>query len=506
MKKTVSVNIRGLNFIIEEDAYELLQNYLDRLNAALKHESGSREILEDVELRIAEICSSKLTESKTVIELKDIQEITAKLGDPSEYVDTESEESSNSEKNYSQESSNKKPEKRLFRDTDNAAIAGVCSGIANFFGIDVVIIRAIFVVMFLFGGFGFPIYIILWIIVPKAKSSIDRLRMKGKPITVDTVREEVETAASNLEKGSKKFAQAIRQDDTYSRSISRAGRIIASIIGIGCFFAGVAFLIPFLVFIIGGFDFIPVQNQDGFMSFPEFGTLVLTDGNDYNMMWIGGLVLGFSIATFLILLGSILIFRIRNRWAKLSLIFIFTAGFTGGILCMSAGTSTAKDFYKDGELKEKVADIQSDTLFLEPVLLKLKSDSNKEIISSNDFGMIEVTGEDVRLYGIDFEYHTSNDSLFHVYRVSSARGESHKVANQRADNIKHSIDVQDNKLSVHTDYSFPKKDKLRDQQVYLIIEVPTNGKIMFRNHEVDVRQNGYEIEGYLDGDGEYEDD
>src|SRR5690606_26290084 len=111
-----------------------------------------------------------------------------------QFIDDENEESDHSRSsNYSDyEYSGNKKEKRLFRDTDNAQIAGVCQGIANFFNIDVVIIRIVWVLIFLFAGFGFLLYVILWIVVPKANTSIDRLRMKGKPITVENVREEVE--------------------------------------------------------------------------------------------------------------------------------------------------------------------------------------------------------------------------------------------------------------------------------------------------------------------------
>ena len=92
MKKTVSVNIKGSNFLIEEDAYELLQDYLDRLENTLKNESGSKEIIEDVELRIAELCSEKLSEFKKVVELEDIQDILNTLGDTSIYLDEDADE------------------------------------------------------------------------------------------------------------------------------------------------------------------------------------------------------------------------------------------------------------------------------------------------------------------------------------------------------------------------------------------------------------------------------
>ena len=119
MKKTVSVNIKGLNFLIEEDAYELLQDYLDRLAIQLQNDEGKLEIIEDVELRIAELCNVRLNDSKTVIEFVDIQDVIATLGNPEDYTDNEEMEDSNS---Y-QDREKKSTEKRLFRDTDNATIA-----------------------------------------------------------------------------------------------------------------------------------------------------------------------------------------------------------------------------------------------------------------------------------------------------------------------------------------------------------------------------------------------
>ena len=158
MKKTVSVNIKGMNFLIEEDAYELLQDYLERLSKALEHEKGGKDIIEDIELRIAELCADQLNERKQVIESSDIEKILVTLGDPSQYVE-------DSEESYSQsDTQHQQTEKRIYRDTDNAVIAGVCSGIANYTNIDVVIIRVIFAAILIFGGFGIPLYFVLWII------------------------------------------------------------------------------------------------------------------------------------------------------------------------------------------------------------------------------------------------------------------------------------------------------------------------------------------------------
>lgn len=500
MKKTVSVNIRGLNFIIEEDAYQLLERYLDRLNDSLRNEKGNREIIEDVELRIAELCTLSLNENKTVIELKDIEEIIAKLGDPAQYVDAEDQSAEDNPKFEQKETG----EKRLYRDTENAVIAGVCSGIASFFKIDVVIIRAIFVVLFLFGGFGFPLYLILWIIVPKTRSTVDRLRMKGRPINVDTVREEVEMAAQNVNKGSKRFAQQVRSDDHYGQSIRNGLRILQRIFGALLILFGVFLLIPFLIFLIGGFEFIPVQNESGFISFPEFGKLVLQKDSDYSLMATGVLMFGFSVISFLILWGSLLFFHIRNRWAKISLLVLFLTGVSGGIIATTAGIRTGKDFVRGSEENIHVASVQTEELHI----LTLNTDQSRT--SNFDVNLMEIGKNDVQLAGIQIRYQPSPDSLFHVYKEYSARGRSLEAARNRALNIKHSSRLLGDTLEISPSYTFPKSDKLRDQEVELIIQIPKGRSLRFADRIISLDgtkpkevEDKIEQEGYLHSDGEY---
>ena len=495
--------------MIEEDAYELLQDYLDRLTQTLKNETGSREILEDVELRIAEICSGKLSESKTVIELADIEEILATLGDPKDYVDEEESENQGEEKtNYSE--ANQKNDRRLFRDTDNATIAGVCAGIANFFNIDVVIVRAIFVVMFLFGGFGFPLYIIMWIIVPKAKSTIDKLRMKGRPITVETVREEVENAADNISKNSKKFAKNINKDDQYQKSVRRGVRVIASIIGIGMVVVGLLMLIPFLIFIIGGFEFIPVNGDTGFLSFPEFGELILSSSGDYTMMWIGGLMMGFSAILFLLLLGSMLIFKLKNVWTKLSLLGLFLTGLTGFVLCAVVGLNAGKDVIHSQKTETEIGVVTTQELTILPTFEHV--DGTTDLVKDDGPRWLEVNDKEIKQYGIYFEYTRSADSSFHIKQKISARGKSRKQSLTRCENINHDMSIQGDSLFVGTHYSYPRKDKIRDQHVKVIIEIPEGGHVKLKDHTISLGTydtNGvliepaYDEEGYLKASGKY---
>ncbi len=513
MKKTVSVNIKGINFLIEEDAYELLQDYLDRLATTLRNESGCSDIIEDVELRIAELCSTKLSESKTVIELSDINEILAALGDPSEYVDEESEYA---EETKSSNSSTKGSEKRLFRDTENAIIGGVCQGIADFLKLDVVIVRAIFVVLFLFGGFGFPLYIILWIIVPKAKSTIDRLRMKGRPITVENVKDEVGNAAERFKDGTKNFAGKIRENDTYKKSMSRGARILSTIAGSILILWGLSWLIALLVFSLGGFDFIPAIDDGGLLSLSDFGALVLPHTSDVGTAWVGGLLLASSSITLLLLLGSILIFRIRNKWANLSLLGIFVTGIIGLVMCLYLGAKTGRDFFYEGEIEKQIATVDTDELVVLTEIDDIGKPRKFHIKKNGRFGTVKISETSITDYGIHFKFKQSNDTLFHVHQYKSAHGRTRKKGEDKAERITHSMAIFGDTLTLQASYSFPRADKLREQEVIVIIEIPKGGRVRLNDQIVHLGgsisdDDGGEVEktiyynedGYMEGSGSY---
>ncbi|MEJ6617440.1 MAG: PspC domain-containing protein [Crocinitomicaceae bacterium] len=510
MKKTLSVNIKGINFVIEEDAYELLQDYLDRLEKSLKNEEGSQEIIEDVELRIAELSSSKLNDSKTVIELEDIKEILSALGNPEDFIDDTDEESTSSSTKHEQQTSNGPTDKRLYRDTDNAVIAGVCSGIASFFKIDIVFIRALFIVVFLFAGFGIPVYIIMWIIVPKAKTTIDRLRMRGKPITVESMREEVENAAERFKNGSAKFADKIRKGDGYSNTVSRGARFISVFCGLGFVFFGLIFLVIFIIFGIGSTEIIPVHGEYGFLSAAEFGELVLSNSSDFNLFWWGAFVGISSAILFALLVGSMLIFRLYNKWAKFSLLGLFLIGLTGGIICGIVGARTGRDFFSEGEGYRTVGSVKSLQLVVIPQLDEMSIKDGFQVNRDND-GFWEMNDKFIIMDHIKFKYIRSNDSLFHVRQYFSARSYSNKTAELKSENIRHNANLFGDSLLIDTKFKFPRKDKLRDQGVEVIIEIPENGKVKIGNqiivldqlNQEDGNYNNYRERGSMEGDGEY---
>lgn len=512
MKKTVSVNIKGTNFQIEEDAYELLQDYIDRLTIALANEEGSQEIIEDIELRIAEICATKLNDTKTVIELSDIESILSTLGDPNDYVEHEDSETENSRNNSENRSTKDKSERRLFRDTENSMLGGVCAGFANYFNVDVVLIRVIFILLF-FIGFAVPLYILLWIVVPKAQNTIDRLRMKGKPINVETVKEEVENAAERIRTGTRNAAERFRNDVHYNKRINRGKNILRNLVGIGFIAVGFILLISFVIFFVEGFAFLPVKGDGGYMSITEYGELVLNSSEDVNWMWIGGLMA--SIAGILIFfsIGILFIFRLFNKWTKLALGFLLITGISGGIICGVVGLKSGRDFTAESQFEEEYRHaIDTEQL----VIIPRNGDFSRNLRTMNratrNIGWFGVEGNALSKYQIDLTYTRSRDSLFHITRIYRASGYSLKRAQKRSENILYKMVVRGDSLFMDTKFMFPKEDKLRKQEVELLIEIPEGKAAQIDNRIIRIEQKTeendvrkiYRKRGTINGDGSYE--
>lgn len=511
MKKTVSVNIKGMHFQLEEDAYEMLQDYIDRLTAALGTEEGSQEIIEDIELRIAEICTSKLSESKTVVELADIKEILNTLGDPSDYVEHDATESNQSETFTSSTTSNDRGERRLFRDPESAMLGGVCAGFANYFGIDVVIIRVLFVLL-LFTGIAIPMYVVLWIIVPKAESTIDRLRMKGRPINVETVKEEVDQAAERVRAGSRNLADRVRNDAHYNKRINKGKQILRTIVGAGFIFFGFIFLISFIIFFAQGFEFLPVKGDGGFMSISEYGELSLNSPGDVKWMWIGGLMGTISTILFMFSMGILLIFRLFNKWTKLALGGLIVIGVTGGIICAVIAIKSGRDWAAESKYTQEVYAFDAEELTIIPTSGSFNGNARTKVHNTRNIGWFGIEGNSLSKYGVDIEYVKSPDTLFHITKVYSACGYSQKKAEQRSKNISYRIDVQGDSLFMDTKYLFPKEDKLRGQEVGLLIEIPEGKSVLIDNriirlgddHRTNLNGQIYREEGRVQSDGRYE--
>lgn len=194
MKITVSINLGGYSFNIDEDAYSELKRYLRNLELHFAREESSAEILSDIETRMSELFREKLTTYKQVISIEDVKSVISVLGTPEDILDNEATPAGQkfSTPGYH----------RMYRDPDHRIIGGVCSGMGAYWNVDPWIMRLIFFIVTVLGGLGVIIYLILYVVLPEAKSTSQKIEMKGEPVNIhnikDSVKKEFDAVRKNM--------------------------------------------------------------------------------------------------------------------------------------------------------------------------------------------------------------------------------------------------------------------------------------------------------------------
>ncbi len=194
MKITVSINLGGYSFNIDEDAYAELRIYLKNLELHFAKEESSSEILSDIETRMAELFRTKITSYKLVINIEDVRQVISVLGTPEDISDNDGPSARDkfSSPGYH----------RMYRDPDHRVIGGVCSGMAAYWNIDPVIVRVIFVILAL-AGIGVLIYLILYIALPEAKTTAQKIEMHGDPVNIHNIKDSVKNEFDRVRKNMK---------------------------------------------------------------------------------------------------------------------------------------------------------------------------------------------------------------------------------------------------------------------------------------------------------------
>lgn len=220
MNKIIIINLGGRSIQIEEDAYDVLRNYLQQLEQQFMHAESGKDIIEDIEARISEMLNEKIRDGKTSISLTDVNEVIRIMGRPADMDGESSGEQQTSGEPYEGRV------KRLFRDPDHRLIGGVCSGMAQYFSIDVTIVRIIWLLSFFMFGTGFLVYIVLWMVVPKANTTAEKLQMKGEMPTIDNIRKSVTDEAQKAMKSMNDYARSEKVRSGIQEIIHTIGRLL----------------------------------------------------------------------------------------------------------------------------------------------------------------------------------------------------------------------------------------------------------------------------------------
>ena len=216
MNKTVTINIAGFVYHIDEDAYNRLDNYLNAVKNSIRQD-GEEEIIADIESRIGELFSERIDVNNGVIRMTHVDEIINIMGKPEDYIISDEPQNTESFQNNNNFNYNFKQPKKIYRDGERKILGGVCSGMGHYLGVDAVWLRIIFLLLLFVYGTSILVYFILWIIIPKARTTSEILEMKGETVNI-----------SNIEK---QFKDGIPNYYNFNENGATAANVIRKIIG-----------------------------------------------------------------------------------------------------------------------------------------------------------------------------------------------------------------------------------------------------------------------------------
>lgn len=475
MNKTVNINLGGMFFHIDEDAYQKLTRYFDAIKRSLSNSNGQDEIIKDIEMRIAEIISEKHTHDKQVINVREVDEIIAIMGQPEDYRIEDDGQSAAAMPNteYVRKS------KKLYRDTDKGMIGGVSTGLGHYFGIDTVWVR-IFFVLFVCISFGTGViaYIVLWAVTPAAVTTSEKLEMTGEPVTISNIEKKVREEFENV---SDKFKNADYQKvggqvkTGFERAMGNVGEVFsvifkafAKVLGaLIAIFAGIT-LIGLIIgfFTVGSTSWVemPMQNYIDALNYTNLP------------MWIIGLLGLFAIGIpffFLFLLGlKLLVDNVKSigNIAKLTLLAVWLVSV--GIL-ITLGVKQATEVAFDGKVMQK------ETLNLAPGdTLQIKFRYNdyyaKDVNHTRDFMFTQdENGKDL-IYSNEVRFHIlkTDEAVPYLQIEKQAHGKSLAEAKRRAEKITYGYKFEGNQLVLDNYLLTETANKYRDQEVEIFLYLP----------------------------------
>lgn len=479
MKKTTTIHLAGILFNIEEDAYEKLSQYLKSIEAHFAQNTGKNEIMEDIESRIAEILSEKLSANKQVIIMSDVDEVISIMGSAEHFNDSEQKQT-NTDAYYT-------TTKRFYRNPDDKIIGGVCGGIAAYFDIDPLWIRLAWAIAFFIFGSGFLFYLLLWIIIPEAKTPSQKLEMRGEKINI-----------SNISKGlSDDFKQFTQKTSREFSNVS-ANKFIAFfqnlfqyifdfIYGVGKWFLKTISIFLVLIFAIIILVLLSSLFSENYISinsrsYDFSGTLSDFFANpfEYTAFKLSILFL-IGIPVLMLVSGLIkFIFNIKKSLKYLGIValILWLAGW--GLLLISVIPLTenfSEKTYSKSQITQYV--LPNKTIFIK--MKEIEEDNENEGFQIKVFNKIFYSEND-KEKNLGFPsvvIKKSKDDSLRINIINSAIAESKKQARQLAQNIKYDLDIKDSTIELSPQYIIPKEDKFHFQKTKVVIEIPQNRYVYF---------------------------
>lgn len=499
MNKTININLGGIFFHIDETAYNKLKRYLDAIRRSLSDDpQGRDEIITDIEARISELLSERVKDARQVVSESDIDEVIAVMGQPEDYMVDEELFTDESGKSYTSKSTSKK----LFRDGEDKFLGGVSSGMAHYLGVDVIWIRLAWLILAFGTGFGFILYPVLWILLPEAKTTAEKLQMEGEPVNITNIErkirqefeeasERVKGAAGDVKDAVKEGYDSLKKKDlkrssdraksglqeiieTLGRVIGFIFKVIGKFIGIILILVSIGLLIALIVsfFTAGTVDFLGLDTL--------FHGDVQVMNPTGSPLWLISLIVLTLAGIPLLMLFSLGIFilsskaKVLGRTAKFVLLGIWLIALLAGIYIT---LSTLSEYSKEGTFIQKspiTAAPLSDTL-----RIKMVTDDKlfDEVQNYSHVTFKKIIGADDKASyysnNVNF-YIRKSDSSSYIRTVRNASGSTRLAAKKNAEEIQYKYEQSGDNLLLDSYFLVDEKTPYRSQDVNVTLYIPVN--------------------------------
>ncbi len=516
MNKTININLGGYFFHIDENAYQKLRRYLDAIAKSLSDDpQGKNEIIADIEMRISELLSEKITDARQVVNEQDISDIIKIMGEPEDYAETEEAYSETGSSYQRKQSSSKK----LYRDGDDKFIGGVAAGIAHYFDVDVIWIRLAFILFFIGGGFSFLLYIILWILLPEAKTTAEKLQMEGEPVNIDNIekkiRKEISSMTETIKDGANEVTQKVNDGFKKNTKKARSGfqefldtlgsiivtffKVIGKFIGVILIIVSASVLISFIlgIFSIGSFEILGIEDE--ILQMPPFLNESMLP------KWLLALCV-FVLAGFPFLILFVLGLRILSsnvrQFSKTTSLTLFGIWLVALLMVIFTGIEHGTSYAVEGNK------IESKVLYVQPkdtLNLKLVNDDDlyfqSRLRRSNDTEEVYDNGV-LKSYSnyikVDIEKSKNDDYSLRIRKTSRGRNRNH--ANKTAGEIEYKYALDGNNLTLDAFFLSNIQNIYKDEVIYITLYAPENSTIYFDE------STKYFLHGIYDVDNRYDRD
>lgn len=494
MNKTININLGGVFFHIDEIAYQKLKNYLDAIRRSLSDDpKGRDEIITDIESRIGELLSEKVKDVRQVINEKDIDEVIDIMGRPEDYMVDDDIFNDDNNTSYS---SNKS--KKMYRDGDDKFLGGVSSGMAHYFNVDVIWVRLAWLIAVFGFGFGAIVYPILWILLPEANTTSEKLEMEGEPVNISNIekkiRDELSGASVRVKNGIEEVSDKVKNVDyekyrkkaksgsqdlveTLGKILTTIFMIIGKFIGVLLVIISVATLIGLLVslFAVGSQDFL----HEGW-----FYQNSLFFNNSGLPIWVVSILIFILVGIpffFLFTLGLRILSsnaKTIGKVANLSLLGIWLVAL---LFAIFFGTRQFMASAFDGYVtnKQEINLIENDTLHIK--LVDNDKISNSMVLRK-EYGYKVVFDEEDndRIYSnnIWLNIHSSDNDKIIIKTRKKSDGKSKEDARDNAKEISHGFTLENNNLSIDGYFLTEVMNKFRAQKIYIDVYLPV-GQIIY---------------------------